>query len=88
MVKTRKIQTAVDVEVYWRRVAVSSVAAEANSELAFVDMGFLPPQRAYFPWEDGTHEKSVVLALGGEPRGKGYLKGVNQGCGGRLQRQT
>jgi len=75
MAITRKIQTAVDVEVYWRRMAVSSVAAEANSELAFVDMGFLQPQRVYFPWKDGAHERSVVLALGG-PRGKGgYLKG-------------
>lgn len=88
MVITRKIQTAMDVEVYWRRMAVSSVAAEANSELAFVDMRFLQLQRVYFPWEDGAHEKSVVLALGGEPRGKGYLKGVNQGCGGPLQGRT
>ena len=60
-------------------MALSSIVPEANSELAFVDVRLLRHQREHFLWKDGAHEKSVVLlALGGEPRGKGvYLKGEN-----------
>ena len=68
MMVLRKIQMAVDVEVYWRRMVLSSIAAEANSELAFVDMRFLQPQRAHF------HGKTVPMRRVSSSRW-----GVNQG---------